>query len=376
MAALTGCKTVSSQVQHHTGDEQAQREAELHAQADDAFAELEGKAKKRPLTPPQTSPALQKPSASDPMVKTHQRQPDWVMTPPSNPEYVFGVGSAGINSTSATASQIADEQAKVNLAAKLRVSVSAVNNAQERLQQGVVSQSFNSEVRNTVAPTSYSGLSIIERYIDKANATVYALAALHKASALSNLQQQIAQLDQQLLAASQASAQGSTLNRLRKALPSLKLLAQREQLNQQALDISNGQQSFALSPELIEFQNIIYALLDTLQFRIVQNGDAILRDSLIKTLTDQGMRVSQQGAADIVLSYKVNWRHIHRDSQHYQLANATVSLQDEQGKTLSTFIEKAKGISSDAGLAKDKALEKLAQQLSQSLGANLVKAID
>ena len=129
------------------------------------------------------------------VVKTHQRQPDWVMTPPSNPEYVFGVGSAGIHSTSATASQIADEQAKVNLAAKLRVSVSAVNNAQERLQQGLVSQSFSSEVRNTVAQTSYSGLSIIERYIDKANATVYALAALHKASALSNLQQQIAQLD-------------------------------------------------------------------------------------------------------------------------------------------------------------------------------------
>ena len=58
------------------------------------------------------------------------------------------------------------------------------------------------------------------------------------------------------------------------------------------------------------------------------------------------------------------------------LSGEVVRWQDEQGKTLSTFIEKAKGISSDAGLAKDKALEKLAQQLSQSLGANLVKAID
>tara|TARA_R110000868_G_scaffold245896_2_gene502538 strand:+ start:5195 stop:6382 length:1188 start_codon:yes stop_codon:yes gene_type:complete len=378
VAALAGCKTISSQQQ--PSDKQQQAEAELHSQADDAFAELEGKP--RPAATDTTKatttakPAQLYQQDNKPAVKTHQRQPDWVMTPPNNPEYVFGVGAAGINSTAATASQIADEQAKVNLAAKLRVSVSVVNNAQEELQQGVVSQSFSSEVRNTVAQTSYSGLNIIERYIDKDNASVYALAALHKQSALANLQQQIAQLDQQILSASLASNEGSTLAKLRTALPSLKQLAQRQQLNQQVLDISNGQQSFPLSPALIDFEKTIYALLDTLRFRMVENGDTILRDNLIKTLTDQGMRVSQQGSADIVLSYTVSWRHINRDKQHYQLANATVSLQDEQGKTLSTFIAKAKGISSDAGLAKDKALEKLAQQLGSSLGANIVKAID
>ena len=258
----------------------------------------------------------------------------------------------------------------------MRVEVSGRHTSSENLHGGVVSQSFSSEIESKIQATSYSGLNIIERYIDLKDNSVYSLAALHRQTALNHLQKQIEQIDQQLLAAKSTSLQGQALAQIRQALPAFKQLALRKQLNQQALDVSAGQHQFSLSPELQQYQQSIANIIDQLQFSVPDKSEPLLRDYLIKLLTDQGMRVQQTAYADISLSYRIDWRHIQKDVQHYQLATATVYIHDSKGKILSTYIEKAKGISSHPGMAKDKAQEKLAQQLSRSLGANLLQAID
>lgn len=379
--ALQGCNTVSSNApkeQPH-GHDHGSSQAEMEAHADRAFDELDGK--KRATPPPRTQSAQAHPTRSaalpaEQAVKKHSQEPSWVMTPLRSSEWLYGVGSAGINSSETVASKIADDQAKVNLASNLRISVSGTNKSAETLKSGVVSQSFSSEVRNTVAAVSLTGLNITERYVDKKQSTVFSLAALHRQTALDIIGQQITAIDTQLLVVKNSIQSGTALERLRLALPALKQLEQRKQLNQQALDISEAKQNFPLPAELNALKVAIFATLDNLRFRIESKGNPIFRDGLVEALTGQGMRISQQGEADIVLDYRIDWRDVERSGKFYKFANANISLHDSSGKTLSSFRQKAKGVSNDAGLAKDKALTKLATQLGKKLAANLLNAID
>lgn len=378
IATLSACNTVSQQAQPQTSEAiQHNSAAEIDAYSQRAFDELDGKPRARPTaaTAAQANPPVAARSSSSPAIAMLDKEPHWVMTPPQPDDWLYGVGSAGINSTAAVASQVADDQAKANLAANLRLSISAVNQASEELNSGVVSQSFSSEVRNTVKPVSLTGLNIRERYIDEGQQTVFSLAVLNRQQALDNIAQQITVIDNDLQRISSQLHQGNALQRLRRAIPALKQLELRKQLNQKALDISGGQQLFALPGSLSSLKPQINQLLDNLRFAVSSNGNDILRTGLVQALTQQGMRIRPASEADITLHYAVDWRSLERSGKFYQFANATVTLKDQQGSTLSNFQQKSKGVSSDLGLAQDKALSKLADSLGKRLAASLFTAI-
>ena len=369
---LANCGTSTgptTATQPPSATEQTEQTQQLNTHANRAFAELarQEQANLNNSSPDSPSPQLPPNKPGD--------RPSWILNPPQQADFIFAVGAAPINGAEAIAIQRADEQAKLNLSASLRVNISGTNKSLEKLHNGSLSQSFNSQVQSQVAPRNYSGLTIAARYIDTDEDSFYSLAALHRHTALQQLQQQILDIDQQLLNANTA-ANNQALTQLRLALPALKNLSLRQQLAQQALDISGGQQSYPLPAQLQQLQTELSSLLDRISFQVSGMGNPQLQDQLIQTLTEQGIRITDSQKADINIHYRVDWRHIHKYGQHYQMAHSVINLRDKQGRTLSSFIQKAKGVSGDKALAKNKAQQQLAQQISASLAAQLLEAID
>jgi hypothetical protein len=307
--------------------------------------------------------------------------PDWVNNPPQRTGFAYGTGSSDLWGDKADAARRAGEAARVNLVSQLRVTVSSdfTNRVEERTATGKQTElvrTVQNTVRSKVPAVELDEVKVTDTYFEHKFA--YALAELDRVKAASRLRAQIAHLEEQVVALDAKPRKGTTLQQLRTVLPALSLFAQRDRLADQLALVGTQRQKPALSNELQTIQSTIYDLFNQLHVRISMTDDGAqeIAAGVMEALTEQGMRISQQGRYDLMIQVSATLRPVAKNGTHFVFADSRVTIKDDNDRILSTFSKQAKGASGYANLAKAKAETNVANMLAQELAAALVDRIN
>lgn len=251
--------------------------------------------------------------------------PDWVNNPPQRSGYAYGVGSGDLWGDKADAARRAGDSARVNLVSQLRVTVSGdfSNTVQERKSTGKQTelvQTVQNTVRSQVPAVELDEVKITDIFFEKK--FVYALAELNRVKAASRIKGQIADLEQQVVDIDKLPRSGTTLEKLRVLLPALPLLAQRDRLADQLALVATERKKPALSRELQQIEQSIYALFNQLQVRISMTnaGAQEIAAGVVEGLTEQGIRINSSGTFDLMIEVSANLRPVENKGSHFVFA--------------------------------------------------------
>lgn len=307
--------------------------------------------------------------------------PEWVTNTPEQDGMAFGTGSADVWGDKNDAVRRAGEAARVNLVSQLRVSISGDSSTdiQERKATGKETelvQTMRNTIRSSVPAVELDEVKITESHVEGKYA--YALAALDRQQAASRIRGQISDIEDEIVAINNRPRQGDTLEQVRVLLPALQLFAQRDRLADQYAFVSMQRKKPALSEDLAAVQRQIYSLFDTLEVRIAMtdSGAQEIAAGVIEALTEQGMRITDQGQYDLMVEVSAKLRPLEKDGLHYVFADSRVTIKDNKTRILSTFSRQAKGASGHAELAKAKAEKGVASMLAAELAIALVDRIN
>jgi hypothetical protein len=306
--------------------------------------------------------------------------PDWVNNPPQRPGYAYGVGSGDLWGDKADAARRAGDSARVNLVSQLRVTVSGdfSNTVQERKSTGKQTelvQTVQNTVRSQVPAVELDEVKITDTFFEKK--FVYALAELNRVKAASRIKGQIADLEQQVVDIDKLPRSGTTLEKLRVLLPALPLLAQRDRLADQLALVATERKKPALSRELQQIEQSIYALFNQLQVRISMTnaGAQEIAAGVVEGLTEQGIRINSSGTFDLMIEVSANLRPVENKGSHFVFADSRVTIKDADSRVLSSFSKQAKGASGYPDLAKANAERSMANLLANELAIALIDRI-
>jgi hypothetical protein len=307
--------------------------------------------------------------------------PEWVNSPPQRSGFAYGTGSGDFWGDKADAARRAGDAARVNLVSQLRVTVTGdfSSTVQERKSTGKQTElvrTVQNTIRSKVPAVALDEVRVTETFFDKKFA--YALAELDRVKAASRLRAQIEGLEEQIMALHNKPRSGTTLQKLRVVLPALTLFAQRDRLADQLALVGTQRQKPALSDKLQVIEVTIYDLFNQLQVRIsLRNAGAQeIADGVMESLTEQGMRISDQGAYDLIIEVSATLRPVEKNGSHFVFADSRVIIKDANNRILSTFSKQAKGVSGYADLAKAKAERSVAKVLAAELATALVDKIN
>jgi hypothetical protein len=307
-------------------------------------------------------------------------QPSWVTAPPQRANVAYGVGSMEVYGSPDQALKRASDFARADLVSRLKVTISGTNsssineysfNGETRLQKNI------SQVVSSKIPTvTLDELVIEETFVDDKYA--YALAKLDRAAAAARLSQQIAATETELRSMASTEISGETkLARLQQQLPAMGVFAQRDQLAEQYAFIDTSRIGPSLPNDLKAYRQDILASLKELQVNLVllDDGAKIMRGGLAEAFTAQGLRLGNNSNTDLTFEVSATLDSQKSSGNVYVFANARVNLRDTDGKILSSFAKKARGVSGLQQNALNKASEKLAQLLSDELAATLTERL-
>jgi hypothetical protein len=307
--------------------------------------------------------------------------PDWINTPPQRSGFAYGTGSGDLWGDKADAARRAGDAARVNLVSQLRVTVSGdfSSTVQERKATGKKTelvQTVQNTIRSKVPAVELDEVKVTETFFEKKFA--YALAELDRVKAASRLRAQISGLEEQVIAINAKPRSGTTLQKLRVVLPALTLFAQRDRLADQLALVGTQRQKPALSDELVQIEDTIYTLFNQLQVRISMTdaGAQEIAAGVMEALTEQGMRISDSGAYDLMIQVSATLRPVEKNGSHFVFADSRVTIKDANDRMLSTFSKQAKGASGYPDLAKAKAERSVAKILAAELASALVEKIN
>jgi len=307
--------------------------------------------------------------------------PDWVNNPPQRSGFAYGVGSGDLWGDKADAARRAGDAARVNLVSQLRVTVSGdfSSSVQERKATGKQTelvQTVQNTIRSKVPAVELDEVKVTETFFEKKFA--YALAELDRVKSASRLRAQIADLEEQVTTINGKPRSGTSLQKLRVLLPALKLFAQRDRLADQLALVGTQRQKPALSNELQQIQDNIYALFNQLRVRISMTdaGAQEIAAGVTEALTEQGMRINNSGDYDLMIQVSATLRPVEKNGSHFVFADSRVTIKDANDRILSTFSKQAKGASGYPDLARAKAERGVANVLAAELAAALVDKIN
>ena len=311
-----------------------------------------------------TAPVLPANAASD-------AKPDWVITLPQSSGIIYATGSSTIYVDENSAIKSATESARVELAKSIRVTVSAETTVNQHSDNGKMSFHFDETIKNTTPEMVLSGLKIVDNYLDSHASTAYVLVSFNKKEAIIEIRQLLATNDDEL-AQTSINLTDTAGQQLTQAIYVKKLLLKRKQYNEQLINLKQAKVKLTDYGQTLLMQ--ANQVFNSIAFAVSSGKDIDLQDKIIEAITNQGLKVNNS-TADFHLTYRIKWRDIARDNLFYSIATATVSL-NKNKTVLRTFKQKAKGTSSDKGLARDKAIEKIGEQFTAVLAKELLASFE
>ncbi len=310
--------------------------------------------------------------------------PMWVEQAPQRAGFAYGVGSMEVYGDPVQAQQRAADLARADLVSQLKVTISGDfdNRVTERSGTGretEVERVVRQQVRSQIKPVELDEVRISEQYSGQFNGRqyAYALAELNRSAAAARLRQRIADVEAKLQPLAASQPQGNRLQRLQQLLPAMPLFEQRRQLAEQLAFVSTSRRSEPLADELQQLQQRIFALIGELQVAVVvRDRDAQkLETSVIEALTKQGLRIQADGA-DLTFELEADISGRYKNQSHYVFADCRVRIVDGNGRVLSVFSERAKGVSGVYDMARQSAAQRLADAMSDAFAASLISLLD
>jgi len=308
--------------------------------------------------------------------------PDWVLNTPDDMRYAYGVGSSPVRGDQANARRIAADRARSDLIQGLRVTVSGETRTWiERVREdgaGPVTRGFAEEVRTRLPETTLDEMEIHDVVVDESSQVLYALARLDRSAATMRLSNELNRIRQRLdKVHDSAPASGETgrLDRIRHYQPALEDFARAERLEDQLRLVSR--QPITADPIASSHSHVLDAsreALDALRIRIDdENTDERIASAIRSGLLDRGLRVGGDDTADLVVSAELTLRTVSREPDYFAFAEGNVVVSDADGRAMGQFRHRSREGSTDPGLAEDRVLEALGEQLGRTLGKHLME---
>ncbi|WP_440874242.1 hypothetical protein [Thalassotalea sp. PLHSN55] len=292
--------------------------------------------------------------------------PLWLDNLPTKNGVMFAVGSATVYQDELSALASAQEAGRLALAKKIRVTVAGSTSVEQSVKNNSFQASFSEAIETSVPQMELAGVQVEAEHVNTSEKTAYALLSFNKHKAVLFLRESIDTLDLEL-SHYHIDFNAAKDQQLKQAITIKESMLQRHQLNEQ---LSNfGQQKQLLSSSQRQLLADVDHMLRQITFSISGQASTLLQEKISQVLIAQGLKVVA-APADFDVQYKVTWREIEKDETFYYFADSSLAL-TYQDSLLGQFQQKAKGVSADKALAKDKAIEKTANQLGRELAKQL-----
>lgn len=299
-------------------------------------------------------------------------KPAWVHNPPSQVGYAYGQASAEIYGSEARALETAQELAKADLLANLRVRIESSTNysKQASLEFGgatKLQENFNQTIRSSTPPVELTGLQITETWVNPNGKEAWALAQLNTNQAINQLLGELNQLEDRVLARG-TQPQAAKLERIRYLKPSIEDLVQRQKILEQLAFLGATTLVDANKKQAVEQLELEVAqVLASLGVQVSATSAAQeLTAGLSQALTDLGFNLVTH-SADLHLQLDAKFSQINRGGLIYIDATANSKISTAAGRVVQAIQASSRGVSSEASAAKAKAQTELTQDLANSL---------
>lgn len=305
-------------------------------------------------------------------------RPDWVLSPPTQSGYAYGVGSARIYADAAKAGVEAQNNALQDLIGKMQVSVSGSISIKTRVANSKLDKLIEDEVKSQIPKISLKKAEFIARFVDTKNQYVYVLAQLDREKEAFDIAAQITDIELSLSPFSNVSKTLPRLEQWRALKPALKLIEQRKQLSQRFNIVSPNHHSSIIDATFDSLETRIFALIGNLSITVNPlNADAKTTSStVIKALTNAGFSVSNSTQPDLVVDIRVSMQSDWKDGTHYVFAEGAATIKDSSDRILSQYSSREKGTSSiSQELAESRAFEHIGNRIGKVLADTLMEKL-
>lgn len=320
---------------------------------------------------------------------TQKRTPDWVLNPPSDSRYIYGVGSADKFDDLARSTALAERQANADIASQLRVTVSQTNIQDTQVTSGTgqseqVLTSLASQTRVDTEALALEQSETVESAI--AGNYVYVLQRLDRARIVARLNQEIDEIDAKFATiAGDVDENADLINQWRAMLPALPLLAKRAQTFNSLTLYSRSVVNKPKSAQMLAFEKKLDRLLVALaidvqsQVRGTKSLVQNVRSGLtLKGLTPTDVSVVSQNKAPLKLMLHASATVEKQKDRTYVFLTVNAALQQtiNGNAMLANWTVTERGVSAIASQAQLSAERKAAAKLAEHIFTHLTQPLN
>ena len=303
--------------------------------------------------------------------------PSWVLTPPSDKRYLYGIGSVIQTENLVADIKSARQQANADMANQLRVTVSQSNVqstqvSQTNSQSEQVLKSFSSTTRMDTESLVLEQSETLENVAT--GKYVYVLQRLDRAKISARLRREIGEIDTQLEdIATKANTQGDLVEQWQSILPALPLLSERAQnLDLLQLYSTSSNLGSGKSASIKALEQQLSSLLSQLSIQVSSQsaGSKSLVKVLRSELTEKGLTPETKRNAPLRINLHISSNKQIKDGRTYLFVNLNASLDEvnhDNSTMLASWSLTGRGISATPEQAKQAAYKKAAKALANEV---------
>lgn len=303
--------------------------------------------------------------------------PSWVLSPPVDKRYLYGVGSVIQTEDLVADIKAARQQANADMANQLRVSVSQSNVqstqvSQTNSQSEQVLKSFSSTTRMDTESLVLEQSETIENVAT--GKYVYVLQRFDRAKISSKIRREISDLDTQLEDIAAATKQsGDLVDQWQSLLPALPLMSERAQkLDLLQLYSSSANLASEKTETVKALEVQVGKLLTQLSIQVSSQsaGSKPLMKVLRSELTEKGLTPDSRSNAPLRINLHISSNKQLKEGRTYLFVNLNASLDEvtrDDSNMLASWSLTGRGISATPEQATQAAYKKAAKALADEV---------
>ncbi len=266
-------------------------------------------------------------------------RPDWLQGEPSqypNTQYLSATGSAGD-------AERAKDRALANLARifelRIRESSTSVQEVQSQKQAGEETVSTRQQLRQQIQVDTdkiIQGARIAEQWLDRRDATHYALAVLNRRQAGNNLRSEIERLDADTQHQLDKLAGSTPVEQVSRLSAALDLQQQRDALQQTLKIIDRSGQGLPAQWSRAELQDRLQQALNAMRIALAVKQDDVgeLAEQVSGAMGKAGMPANNRNYAYILTASLHTQPAFQNQGWYWLRGNLGLQLSDAAGKVL------------------------------------------
>lgn len=303
--------------------------------------------------------------------------PSWVLSPPVDKRYLYGVGSVIQTEDLVADIKAARQQANADMANQLRVSVSQSNVqstqvSQTNSQSEQVLKSFSSTTRMDTESLVLEQSETIENVAT--GKYVYVLQRFDRAKISSKIRREISDLDTQLEDIAAATKQsGDLVDQWQSLLPALPIMSERAQkLDLLQLYSSSANLASEKTETVKALEVQVGKLLTQLSIQVSSQstGSKPLMKVLRSELTEKGLTPDSRSNAPLRINLHISSNKQLKEGRTYLFVNLNASLDEvtrDDSNMLASWSLTGRGISATPEQATQAAYKKAAKALADEV---------